>query len=194
MAVKPEHTSDTLIWIARQCVGLAQAVKALHQPISLEAQISPSDNASPNTAWVGRHGDIKPENILYFYGAESAVLQLSDFGLTRFHRPVSEHRMYDNLAGSRTYRSPECDMREPISRSFDIWALGCVYLEFLVWYTMGYEDGVEAFAKERIDDDRDSSMAGGGFFAMSRRETCAEVKVHLKHSVVKVFGTLENGY
>jgi hypothetical protein len=39
-----------------------------------------------------------------------------------------------------------------VSQSYDIWTLGCVLLEFIIWYLRGWE-GVEGFSKERTTDD-----------------------------------------
>jgi hypothetical protein len=39
-----------------------------------------------------------------------------------------------------TYRPPECDLLPmEIRQSFDIWCLGCVYLEFVTWLLGGAE-------------------------------------------------------
>jgi serine/threonine protein kinase len=100
----------------------------------------------------GRHGDIKPENILLFRRDGKEILVLSDLGLTAVHREVSR----SNLPGKSipvtpNYRPPECDMDGPIgyiSRSFDIWTLGCLFLEFIVWTLCGWE-GRNKFNSER---------------------------------------------
>jgi hypothetical protein len=44
------------------------------------------------------------------------------------------------------------DLEERISQKYDIWSLGCVFLEFSVWYLQGHDD-VEAFSLEREDED-----------------------------------------
>lgn len=49
---------------------------------------------------------------------------------------------------------PEYDLREDLSQPFDIWSLGCTYLEFITWLLLGAE-GVENFRQIRLDE-RDS--------------------------------------
>jgi len=93
----------------------------------------------------GRHGDIKPENILNFAKPNEqsghGTLKITDFGLTRFHTKntktyfIKSHK----ILVTPTYRPPECDMvGATISTSFDIWSFGCVILEFVTWYLGGY--------------------------------------------------------
>lgn len=82
----------------------------------------------------GRHGDIKPENILWFqphdlngdHGAFGGKFVISDFGLTEFHRDETGLVSPMNTARSPTYRAPEYDVSETISQSYDIWTMGCV--------------------------------------------------------------------
>ncbi|KAK2615842.1 hypothetical protein N8I77_002568 [Diaporthe amygdali] len=48
-----------------------------------------------------------------------------------------------------TYRPPEYDTKlKPVSRSWDIWGLGCTYLEFVTWFLLGHS-GLKEFAKRR---------------------------------------------
>lgn len=88
----------------------------------------------------GRHGDIKPDNILWFknipgsnYGA-SGILRIADFGLGRFHgRESRSNDPAGNNPASPTYKPPECKLGKFISRAYDIWSLGGLYLEFITW-------------------------------------------------------------
>ncbi|KAF1961655.1 kinase-like protein [Byssothecium circinans] len=140
-------------WMAQQCLGLAHAIGEIHgSPYDLP------DKANCSPAWehFGRHGDIKPENVLYFKdGRDSALgtLQISDFGLSKFHGRTTRTNIHNvQRGGTPTYRPPECDLT-PIgqaSREYDIWSLGCVYLEFITWLPKGW-DGVEEFRKDRTD-------------------------------------------
>lgn len=48
-----------------------------------------------------------------------------------------------------TYRPPEYDTKlKPVSRSWDVWGLGCTYLEFVTWFLLG-RSGLKEFAKRR---------------------------------------------
>ncbi|KAI1456406.1 kinase-like protein [Annulohypoxylon moriforme] len=115
---------------------------------------------------------MKPENILWFKGLsdngqfENDVLKISDFGLTRWHRNMSNDKTdIHKLAVSRSYRAPEYDLWGPISQSWDIWSLACLYLEFITWYLWGWDEGVDEFSKDRTKEN--SSMIREGTYAIS---------------------------
>lgn len=128
------------IWITRQFLGLADALMTIH-----ECPPDSSITADDDTDEVelqrtnGRHGDIKPENILWFQpheanGDQSAcesTLVISDFGLTEFHRDETGLVNPMNVAMSPTYSAPEYDVSEAISQSYDIWTMGCVYCKYI---------------------------------------------------------------
>ncbi|EQB54133.1 protein kinase [Colletotrichum gloeosporioides Cg-14] len=109
----------------------------------------------------GRHGDLKPENILWFKDPDGkshhniGVLKISDFGLTRFHskRSVSERESQRTVGFSNTYRAPEIDLKTGINQHYDIWTLGCLYLEFITWFMGGWED-VEKVSVLRLEEDK----------------------------------------
>jgi serine/threonine protein kinase len=140
---KPIRDHHTFKWIVDQCCGIIDALRVIHDPkiVNNEGQ-----------ELFGRHGDIKPENVLWFSKDGKEVLVLSDLGLTAVHREGSR----SNVPGmaipvTPDYRPPECDMEGTvgsISRSFDIWTLGCLFLEFIVWILHGWE-GIKTFKKER---------------------------------------------
>ncbi|KAI7773474.1 hypothetical protein LA080_010577 [Diaporthe eres] len=91
----------------------------------------------------GRHGDIKPENILWFRdpgkNADRGVLKISDFGLTEFSTRHSLcYKRNSQVAHSPSYRPPECDLEGAVvGPSYDIWTLGCLYLELITWQLGG---------------------------------------------------------
>jgi len=119
-------------WLREQCSGLAEVVSHIHRYIPF-----------------GRHGDIKPNNILWFPHASSVktstpglgTLKLSDFGTTGSgdRKPSSSQDSY-TVPYSRTYQPPECRLpNAKLSAACDVWALGCVFLEFVCWYVGGYK-------------------------------------------------------
>jgi hypothetical protein len=155
--------AEAVIWVAEQCAGLAGGLSQIHryQSRSLHedsAHPASSSGGHQRRMLCGRHGDIKPANVLWFPdGQESSdpnkiggTLKLADFGLVEFHSEAScSNRPKSQLAGSPDYRPPECDMTDgKISRSFDIWSLGCVYLEFILWLMDGWY-GVRQFNIDR---------------------------------------------
>jgi serine/threonine protein kinase len=134
----------TEVWISTQLYGLANAINYMH-----------SNGV--------RHGDIKPENILWFQKGQSPEghLVLSDLGLSITHDMgvAKESRILGFMA---TYRAPEIDMRDGIiTRAQDIWSFGCVLLELTCWLLGGMEL-VEDFAKARINRSGDEF---DGFFS-----------------------------
>ncbi|KAG6365674.1 hypothetical protein INS49_007285 [Diaporthe citri] len=160
---------DSICWFAQQCHGLADGLDGIHNAsISLEElenDTTPQDSSQPQTGAAveeenqihGRHGDIKPQNILWFsdhvndYGR--GVLKITDFGITAFHSARTTKVPAKYVQFTRTYAAPEIEVFEPnfegfVSRPFDMWSLGCVYLEFITWILLGYEE-VEKFAKDR---------------------------------------------
>ncbi|CAH0033250.1 unnamed protein product [Clonostachys rhizophaga] len=121
-------------WIIGQFVGIWDALHELHD-----------SNC--------RHGDLKPDNILYFKSAKGGgTLQIADLGLAAFHDKDAhtEIRMGTfTPSGTRRYEPPEEDIRKeairrqtnkPRSRSYDVWSMGCTMLELLIWLMYGWED------------------------------------------------------
>lgn len=93
-----------------------------------------------------RHGDIKPENILRFLDEKTTTgtLQIADFGLAKQHNQNTVQR--GPTATRHTtlqYESPEADNamsgNASLSRLSDIWSLGCVMLEYLIWILGGID-------------------------------------------------------
>jgi serine/threonine protein kinase len=111
--------------------------------------LGPSDDPE-----YGRHGDIKPQNILWFatQGNDRDLLVVSDLGLTRYHSQLTKSHVYGVDGLTWAYRPPEIDLRQRIAPSYDIWSLGCVFLEFVIWYLEGF-DAVEQFGLDRAEDD-----------------------------------------
>ncbi|KAL1596508.1 hypothetical protein SLS60_009155 [Paraconiothyrium brasiliense] len=143
-------------WLCKQMIGLSNALKNVHNTQRSERR--PQD-LSPDfdTRTHGRHGDIKPENILWFRkddpGSDQeslGVLKLADFGLADFHSERSKSGV--NAKGvTQTYQAPEFDVLGVVSQKYDMWSLGCVLLEFAVWYVDGWE-GVDGFSQRRSDE------------------------------------------
>lgn len=129
--LKAEPTYKVKNWIREQFGGLLGALDVLHNQYNYH------------------HGNLKPENILVFdlKGRAKARakarplgrLALADIGLT----PTKL------MSGAQRYEPPEADERhprhdEPRSRLYDVWSLGCVFLEFIIWLCRGTK-GIEDF-------------------------------------------------
>jgi len=134
----------------KQLEGLATALHKAHYP---------------GTSTSFRHGDLKPENILWFKPDARAdqddigILKIADWGLAREQLIVTVLRSTKTvtLYGTRRYEPPEEETRLGVgltvpgqnqqgkqpkrrSRLYDIWAMGCIALEFLIWLMYGPEE------------------------------------------------------
>ncbi|KAK2051809.1 kinase domain-containing protein [Colletotrichum caudatum] len=141
-------------WMLQQCRGIANAVKRIHGLATWqkEERSTASGTVEENKLvkdW-GRHGDIKPSNILWFstYGEDHDHLVVADLGLTRYHSLLTRSRVLRVDGFTGTYRAPEIDLGDHISSKYDIWSVGCVFLEFCVWYLLG-ADSIAVFESER---------------------------------------------
>jgi serine/threonine protein kinase len=129
------RTHSFAVWVSQQCLGLAEALMIIHEcPPDSDLTTNDETNGLALQRTNGRHGDIKPENILWFQPHEcnddrnkdQGKLVISDFGLTEFHRDETGLVSPMNIAMSPTYSAPEYEVSETISQSFDIWSMGCV--------------------------------------------------------------------
>ncbi|KAI1370128.1 kinase-like protein [Hypoxylon crocopeplum] len=150
----PQHVE----WVLEQCLGMTDGLRNVHhhQPSWIDNRKPLGKEASLNYKDRGIHGDIKPENILFFSTREGNYrLVISDFGLARFHSALSVSNIApERVSGlSLTYRPPEFDMRLPISPAYDVWSLGCVFLEFISWLLVGYDKTRWIFKEARRKDD-----------------------------------------
>jgi serine/threonine protein kinase len=135
----------------------------------------------------GRHGDLKPENILFFCDANDphGTLKISDFGEAELNSRWSKTKRRSKVANTMTYRPPECDLQPKIIRqSYDIWCLGCVYMEFVTWMLGGVELW-KHFAFERLKWDIFQSSYTDTFFEIVKNDE-GDVRVMVKEAVTKV--------
>ncbi|KAF7529672.1 hypothetical protein G7054_g9800 [Neopestalotiopsis clavispora] len=156
----PSFDMDTVLWLARQCKGIAHGITMIHEHPTNRHFSDPGLGRDQNVIF-GHHGDIKPENVLWFAepGRESykaaGTLKLSDFGLAEFsvHQTLSMAER-SKWGVSLGYRAPEADLKPKaaIGRSYDIWTLGCLYLEFITWMLGGCQL-LDEFVKHRRSPD-----------------------------------------
>ena len=144
---------ETVLWMAEQCKGIAHGVVEIHQ------YVTSSLKTHPQKEFFGHHGDIKPENVLWFPDSDHAqtsggTLKLSDFGLAEFNIHTVLMKPKSTFATSPPYRAPEIDLEGTgaIGRSYDMWTLGCLYLEFITWMLGGW-DLVTEFTWKRMEPD-----------------------------------------
>lgn len=155
---KPRPTLDQefVLWLLRQLRGLADGIHHLHN-LNPGAPSSSSPHAESQENGIAvLHLDLKPENILVFGRGtvNHDVLRISDLGSGKIKQKWTKGTR--TLSGSTqtaetalTYTCPDSENRT-ISRPYDMWSLGCVFLEFLSWVHLGPEEGVEDFATARL--------------------------------------------
>jgi len=126
---KKRLAADYLWWAFVQLRGLACAITLLHSRII-------------------RHGDLKPENILCFRESAdkkpdgSCMLVIADAGLAKVNYQITQLRTKASLGpkgSTLMYEPPEAEVgsKEPMSRRYDVWSMGCICLEFLIWLVDG---------------------------------------------------------
>lgn len=145
----PTLDQDTMLWNLGQMAGIANGLSWLHSIV----------RADGNPDLYGRHGDLKADNILYFAtppgcedpgcAAPRGVLQITDLGLARVHTYGSRSNEDPrNVICPSTYAPPDGFRQVKISRKWDIWSLGCMYLEWVTWLLRGYA-AVHEFGEAR---------------------------------------------
>ncbi|KAJ4293285.1 hypothetical protein N0V90_008567 [Kalmusia sp. IMI 367209] len=109
---------ELTMWSLQQMLGIVEAIEALH---------------GVNC----RHGDLKPENILHFSGANGGSLIVADVGVSRSHDKATQlrHMGTTTRATTPSYEAPEAftNHSTPRARRYDVWSLGCIFLEFALW-------------------------------------------------------------
>jgi serine/threonine protein kinase len=145
----PELTAVLIKWVIQQLYGLAQALSKAHY---LDEEGS------------YRHGYLKPANILWFKqgDTEFGTLKIGDWGEAKEHYNGTAYRR-DTTAqyGTRRYEPPEVstglklnlsrDSKFARSRLYDIWGIGCITLEFIIWLMYGL-DTLKNFNRLNIGD------------------------------------------
>ncbi|RFN49035.1 het-domain-containing protein [Fusarium flagelliforme] len=137
-----------------QLLGLSRALFRVHNPMDENKLYQHF-----------RHGDLKPENILWFKDSSDSTrigtLKIGDWGLAKQHSDVTQLRTIQTSTGfgTRRYEPPEertvhgnslivptktGNIARRRSRLYDLWAMGCIWLEFLIWLMYGSE-GLDAF-------------------------------------------------
>ena len=150
---QPKRTPQLARWLSRQFLGLATALQGIHNSDVDESSLHSLSHRVRQQRH-GRHGDIKPENILWFKGDAAiegsyGTLKICDLGSADFHGPESKSVRASAIHEfTSTYRAPEFDAIRRVSPQYDIWSFGCVLLQFMVWYLDGWQ-GVEKFTERR---------------------------------------------
>jgi serine/threonine protein kinase len=156
-----------------------------------DSVFSTTDFEAPQKQY-GRHGDITPTNILWYHDSDTfeqslnGLLKIADFGQAEINSKNSKTRPRD-VANTLTYRPPECDAQPSIIRqSYDIWSLGCVYLEFISWL-LGGSSLTKRFSWRRNTPDVFLGNAPSDtFFEVVRDANSDKKEFRIKPAVIKV--------
>ncbi|KAF1924143.1 kinase-like protein [Didymella exigua CBS 183.55] len=196
---KPDPSSERASWLATQCHGLAQALDRIHHYKTFSGRLlqfgfdqtghavstnalEPSNRSKQNRRYYGRHGDLKPENILWFpdsrFPGSYGILRITDFGSAQF---ATEESKRGRVPNSPSYHSPEYALTQDYSIACDIWALGCIYLEFITWYFGGWT-AVHHFSLQRRETDHTlANIRSDKFFSI--KDDGAVRAASVKHEV-----------
>lgn len=141
-------------WLLDQFHGMAEAVERIHYLSGPEAPTSgltltTSAAGERRTAW---HHDLKPENILFFKTSSSSrgTFRISDWGSGKVNAYHTRSYHTKSAIGTLTYEPPEYTRDKKTSRPSDLWSLGCVFLELLIWAVFG-STSVDTFSDQRND-------------------------------------------
>jgi serine/threonine protein kinase len=142
-------------WVSGQIRGIIEAIHAMH-----------------NSGL--RHGNLKPQNILLRVSKEDpqGTLVITDIGSSpRFHPEKStSNTSAESIFIDPIYRPPEFDIPGSfISRSADIWSLGCIFFEMACWL-LGGED------LRRSCEEARASLDSAGFPSYTFFEFITSVK------------------
>lgn len=143
-------TEKHIIWLIQQFRGLAEALKGMHDLSGAGTLQSAPDLATRprGERRGGYHHDLKPENILFYKATGN--FEISDFGSGKVQTYRSGSYNTSSPQGTPSYEPPEAAGTGGTSRPYDMWSLGCVFLELLVWAVLGFQH-VEEFRKQRED-------------------------------------------
>lgn len=200
---EPPVDHDTITWMAEQCFGVAQGLSKIHQHetsyirSSGDNPFAPKEftNSRPRNGSLklfGRHGDIKPHNVLCFGSASNGrpTLKITDLGLAEFKTSIANiYKSPSKISMTAAYRPPEYDTENgKVGQSHDIWALGCLYLEMIAWILGGWKL-VQEFEKLRVAETtgpRSPIATEGTFFKVKSVSEDGTWKVVVKPTVTKV--------
>ena len=171
-----EPTKTNILWLLNQFLGLSNALREIHNlsntddvPEGSTRHLTPTANLRTS----GWHHDLKPENILYFRNLNppGGEFQIADFGSGKVHTYRSGSVTTRSPNGTLTYEPPEAVKERATSRPYDIWSLGGVFLELLIWAAFDYTS-VKSFTSDReqtrCPDSQIDIVVDDGFWQMDK--------------------------
>jgi ankyrin repeat protein len=166
----PEFSETLALWFAEQCHGIAEQYHGIAS--ALNEMNKYQDDQSSNSD--------ERDNIWYTPISTQCILwfpqRLCPYGLLR----ISNY-----AAAPLSYRAPEHDLKQSLSSACDIWALGCLYLEFITWLLCGWE-GVDKFAEARMEPEYDGIFHSDLFFRVVESSITGKLAAMVKPKVHSV--------
>lgn len=163
----PKSSGRFILNLLRQLRDLSSAVEHIHRLAPGGLGNPAGDKLEPKPGQhraTGLHYDLKPENVLLFLGngEDADVWKISDFGTARIHdivvsgsRPMQQgyksHKTKTPTKGDPVYGAPDYVIQGVTSRPYDVWSLGCILLEILLWAFHGEYWKENTFADDRLE-------------------------------------------
>lgn len=175
----PPQIDDIRQWVAAQLKGLATAIHTLHG----------GTREDPGSGSVHRrHGDLRPENVLFFptkpVATETDFMSIITSGQLKV-AGFDLASLYAKFSNKRTYRAPEYDLKHRDTlHAEDVWSLGAVFLESVTWALTGFS-AMDTFTAARISD-CPPDHPDGNYFIVEKNPTNAILRAEVKPSVTQV--------
>lgn len=151
----PFPSIKNIRWLSKQLQGLAAALATLQGPSSL------GPNAVPDGSGIAseKHEGFRIENILWlqkdrdaYLNPLSGELQVADLStVSSYEADVSQNNGFRNMI---TYRAAEYGLQRAVtSQTYDIWSLGLIHPEFVLWSLTGSSRTNEKFTTLESSED-----------------------------------------
>lgn len=150
----PLVNTESIRWMSEQVVGITSALENMHDPTSIASDnlLVPGEDHK-----YGRHGDLKPQNILLYDSTRHGkrILVIADMGLSKLNSILSRSMQSNGrVPATPRYTPPELEVKgAKVTRSYDIWTLGCLILEWVCWLLEGQstrEDFIDSLVKPYV--------------------------------------------
>lgn len=151
---------ERMLWLLDQLRGIADGLRNFHN-LSDESGPFPQSHLRTAGSSVRRPNwtyAISPENIWFFSTHNTSsldrtpgkgVFSLAGFSSQESQSYYSSETRNHVSAGTCTYEPPEAGPVDVGFRPRDVWSLGCVFLEVLVWSVIDW-NAVTAFREKRM--------------------------------------------
>ncbi|KAL8921395.1 MAG: hypothetical protein Q9208_005721 [Pyrenodesmia sp. 3 TL-2023] len=192
------------LWLLEQLRELADALRIIHN-LPGDGELGSLAQLAVPSKESGWHHDLKPENILFFSTqttppparlAGEGTICIADFGSGKVHtyRTASVNTKSPN--GTPDYEAPDLKTEGSTSRPYDIWSLGCVFLEMLVWALLGGE-AVKDFANDRHgrrNPKHAREVSEDSAFWQVTEDNRMELRQNVRTMFRKLHDTIEHGH